>query len=77
MKANQLKEQKVEKGTNMRKNNAVKMVEVKEGKDDATTVFHPQRFLRPHSGPFRGGRGGLANTAIVWPRNIFSMMVVL
>ena len=46
-KANQLKEQKVEKGTNMRKNNAVKMVEVKEGKDDATTVFHPQRFLRP------------------------------
>ena len=46
-KANQLKEQKVEKGTNMRKNTAVKMVEVKEGKDDATTVFHPQRFLRP------------------------------
>ena len=23
------------------------MVVVKEGKDDATTVFHPQRFLRP------------------------------
>ena len=46
-KANKLKEQKVEKGKDMRKNTAVKMVEVKEGKDDATTVFHPQRFLRP------------------------------
>ena len=46
-KANQLKEQKVEKGMDMRKNTAVKMVVVKEGKDDATTVFHPQRFLRP------------------------------
>ena len=44
---NQLKEQKVEKGSDMRKNTAVKVVLVKEGKDDATTVFHPQRFLRP------------------------------
>ena len=46
-KANQLKEKKAEKTTDMRKNTAVKVVEVKEGKDDATTVFHPQRFLRP------------------------------
>ena len=46
-KANQLKEQKVEKSSDMRKNTAVKMVQVKEGTDDATTVFHPQRFLRP------------------------------
>ena len=46
-KANQLKEKKAEKATDMRKNTAIKMVEIKEGKDDATTVFHPQRFLRP------------------------------
>ena len=46
-KSNQLKEKKAEKSTDMRKNMAIKMVEVKEGKDDATTVFHPQRFLRP------------------------------
>lgn len=46
-KANQLKEKKAEKSTDMRKNTAIKMVEIKEGKDDATTVFHPQRFLRP------------------------------
>ena len=46
-KANSLKEKKAEKATDMRKNTAVKLVEVKEGKDDSTTVFHPQRFLRP------------------------------
>lgn len=46
-KANKLKEKKAERSTDMRTNTAVKVVEVKEGKDDATTVFHPQRFLRP------------------------------
>ena len=46
-KANTLRESKEEQKMNVRKNTWVKMVEVKEGKDDATTVFHPQRFLRP------------------------------
>ena len=46
-KANTLKESKAEKTSNVRKNTNVKVVEVAAGKDDATTVFHPQRFLRP------------------------------
>ena len=46
-KSNQLKEKKAEKATDMKTNTAVKLVEVKAGNDDATTQFHPQRFLRP------------------------------
>ena len=46
-KSNTLKENKVEKTSNVRKNTNVKVVEVKAGQDDATTLFHPQRFLRP------------------------------
>ena len=45
--SNLLKERKAEKSTNLKTNTAVKMVEVKAGVDDATTKFHPQRFLRP------------------------------
>ena len=46
-KSNTLKENKAEKTSNVRKNTKVKVVEVQAGKDDATTLFHPQRFLRP------------------------------
>ena len=46
-KSNQLKEKKAEKATDMKTNTAVKMVDIKAGKDDSTTQFHPQRFLRP------------------------------
>lgn len=46
-KANTLKETKAEKSSNVRTNTKVKVVNVKEGQDDATTLFHPQRFLRP------------------------------
>ena len=45
--SNMLKEKKAEKATNLKTNTAVKMVEIKSGLDDATTKFHPQRFLRP------------------------------
>ena len=40
--SNLLKERKAEKSTNLKTNTAVKA-----GVDDATTKFHPQRFLRP------------------------------
>ena len=46
-KSNTLKENKAEKTNNMRRNTMVKLVEVKAGQDDATSVFHPQRFMRP------------------------------
>ena len=45
--SNMLKEKKAEKATNLKTNTEVKMVEIKSGMDDATTKFHPQRFLRP------------------------------
>ena len=45
-KANTLKENKAEKSSNVKKNTKVKLVEVEAGQDDATTVLHPQRFLR-------------------------------
>ena len=46
-KSNQLKEKKAERASDLKTNTAVKMVDIKAGKDDATTQFHPQRFLRP------------------------------
>ena len=46
-KANTLKESKAERTSNVRKNTQVKVVEVQAGRDDSTTIFHPQRFLRP------------------------------
>ena len=43
--ANAIKEKKVDGKSRMKKNTPVKEVLVKEGKDDATKTFHPQRFL--------------------------------
>ena len=45
--SNMLKEKKAEKATTLKTNTEVKMVEIKSGQDNATTKFHPQRFLRP------------------------------
>ena len=48
MESNTLKVKKAEKGAVHKTNTAIKKIKVQEGEDDATTIFHPQRFqLRP------------------------------
>ena len=47
-KSNELKAKKADSKNSMKKNNPVKLIAIKEGEDDATTIFHQQRFaMRP------------------------------
>ena len=43
--SNIMKLKKVEKNSSLKKNTDVKKMKVEEGEDDATTIFHPQRFM--------------------------------